>query len=40
MDTFRNPLDDVRREELRDFADRYEQGAPYDGISEEEAVRC
>ena len=37
MDTFRNPLDD-RREELRDFADRYERGAPYDNISEEEAV--
>ncbi len=37
MDTFRNPLDD-RREELLDFADRYERGAPYDDISEEEAV--
>ena len=37
MDNFRNPLDD-RREELRDFAARYERGAPYDDISEEEAV--
>jgi hypothetical protein len=37
MDLFRNPLDD-RREELRNFADRYERGAPYDDISEEEAV--
>ena len=39
MDLFRNPLDD-RREELLDFADRYERGAPYDDISEEEAVSC
>lgn len=38
MDAFKNPLDGDRREELRDFANRYEQGAPYDGISEEEAV--
>ena len=37
MDRFRNSLDD-RREELLDFADRYERGAPYDDISEEEAV--
>ena len=37
MDLFRNPLDD-RREELLDFANRYERGAPYDNISEEEAV--
>src|SRR3712207_2756291 len=37
MDIFRNPLDD-RREELLDFADRYERGAPYDDISEAEAV--
>ena len=35
MDLFKNPLDD-RREELLDFADRYERGAPYDDISEEE----
>lgn len=27
-----------RREEYRDFADRYDQGAPYDDISDEEAV--
>lgn len=38
MDTFRNPLDNDRREELLEFADRYERGAPYDDISEEEAV--
>ncbi len=38
MDTFRNPLDSDRREELLEFADRYERGAPYDDISEEEAV--
>lgn len=37
MDLFRNPLDD-RREELLDFANRYERGAPYDDISEEEVV--
>ena len=37
MDLFRNPLDD-RREELLDFANRYERRAPYDNISEEEAV--
>ncbi len=37
MDNFRNPLDN-RREDLRDFAARYERGAPYDDISEEEAV--
>ena len=38
MDRFRNSLDD-RREELVDFADRYERGAPYEGISEEDVVR-
>lgn len=38
MDNFRNPLDNGRQEELRDFANRYERGAPYDEISEEEAV--
>jgi hypothetical protein len=38
MDRFRNSLDE-RREELVDFADRYERGAPYDGISEEDVVR-
>lgn len=27
-----------RREEYRDFADRYDKGAPYDGISDEEAM--
>jgi len=37
MDAFTNPLDD-RRDELLDFADRHERGAPYDDISEEEAV--
>jgi hypothetical protein len=37
MYLFRNPLDD-RWEELLDFADRNERGAPYDDISEEEAV--
>jgi hypothetical protein len=37
MDLFRNPLNDLQ-EELLDFADRYERGAPYDNISEEEAV--
>ncbi len=26
-----------RREEYRDFTNRYDEGAPYDGISEEEA---
>lgn len=38
MDLFRKSLDD-RREELVDFADRYERGAPYVGISEEDVVR-
>ncbi len=38
MDLFKSPLDD-RRKELLDFADRYERGAPYNDISEEEAVR-
>ena len=38
MDTFRNPLDSDRREELLEFADRYERGTPYDDISEEEAL--
>ena len=38
MDTIGNPLDDDRREELRDFADRYKRGGPYDGVFEEEAV--
>lgn len=27
-----------RRDEYRDFAERYDKGAPYDGISDEEAV--
>ena len=30
--------DDRRREEYRDFADRYDQGAPYDNISGEETM--
>lgn len=38
MNAFKSPLDGDRREELRDFANRYERGAPYDDISEEEAV--
>lgn len=38
MDSFRNLLDGDRREELLDFAERYERGAPYNEISEEEAV--
>ncbi len=38
MDSFRNLLDGDRREGLQDFAERYERGAPYDDISEEEAV--
>jgi hypothetical protein len=38
MDSFSNLLDGDRREELLDFAERYERGAPYDDISEEEAV--
>jgi predicted transcriptional regulator len=37
MDLFNNPLQE-RREELLDYADRYERGATYDNISEEEAV--
>jgi hypothetical protein len=37
IDLFRNTLQ-YQREELLDFADRYERGAPYDDISEEEAV--
>ena len=37
MDLFNNPLHE-RREELLDYADRYERGATYDNISEEEAV--
>ena len=28
-----------RREEYRDFADRYDQGAPYDNISADETQR-
>jgi hypothetical protein len=38
MDSFRNLLDGDSREELLDFAERYERGAPYDDITEEEAV--
>ncbi len=38
MDSFENLLDGDRREELQDFVERYERGAAYDDISEEEAV--
>jgi hypothetical protein len=36
--SLQNSLDN-RREELVDFADRYERGAPYEGISEVDVVR-
>jgi hypothetical protein len=29
-----------RREQYRDFVERYDQGAPYDNISDEEAINC
>ena len=37
MDSLSNLIGE-RREEYRDFAERYDQGAPYDNISEEETI--
>jgi len=37
MDLLSN-LTDERREEYRDFAERYDRGTPYDNISEEEVI--
>ncbi|HZC19533.1 MAG TPA: hypothetical protein VE225_07460, partial [Rubrobacteraceae bacterium] len=37
MDSLSNLIGE-RREEYRDFAERYDQGAPYDNISNEEAI--
>ena len=38
MGFINNLIDSDRREEYRDFVDRYDQGAPYDNISDEEAI--
>ena len=31
--------DDVRRRRATDFVDRYEHGAPYDGINDDEVIQ-
>jgi hypothetical protein len=38
MDFLSNLMGGERREEYRDFAERYDRGAPYDDISEEETI--
>ena len=38
MNPLGNPMGNERREEYRDFAERYEQGPPYDDIPEEEVI--
>ena len=39
MDFLSNLADGDRREEYKDFTRRYDEGPPYDGVSDEEAVR-
>ena len=39
MDFLKDMMGGDRREEYREFTDRYDRGAPYDSISDEEAVR-
>ncbi|MDP8926146.1 MAG: hypothetical protein M3M97_04370, partial [Actinomycetota bacterium] len=38
MGSLRDFIDSDRLEEYRDFANRYDEGAPHEGISDEEAI--
>ncbi len=38
MGSLRDFIDSDRREEYRDFANRYDEGAPHEGISDEEVI--